>query len=59
MCLAQGHNVVLPVRLEPATHSFLASCDFYHLLLTFANNLNPDQYQQTIGSDLDPNRLTL
>ena len=39
--------------------------DFYHLLITFANNLNPDQDQQNVSPeqkicpDLDPNCLTL
>ena len=30
------------------------SGDFCHLLLTFANKLDPDQAQQNMGSDLDP-----
>ena len=29
------------------------------LLITFANSLDPDQDQQNIGPDLDPNSLTL
>ena len=29
------------------------------LLINFANNLNPDQAQQNVGPDLDPNCLTL
>ena len=36
----------------------LASCDFCRLLITFDNNLDPDQDGQDIGLDLDPNRLT-
>ena len=39
--------------------SFLASDDFCHLLITFANRLDPNQDRQNVGSDLDPNRLTL
>ena len=30
-----------------------------HLLIIFANNLDPDQVQQNIGPDLDSNCLTL
>ena len=33
-------------------------CDFCHLLITFANSLDPDQDRQNVGPDLDPNRLT-
>ena len=40
--------------------SFLAGRNFCHLLiLTFANSLDPDQAQQSVGPDLDPNCLTL
>ena len=38
--------------------SFLASGDC-HLLITFPYSLDPDQDQQNVGPDLDPNRLTL
>ena len=38
---------------------FLASGDFFHLLITFANSLDPDQDRQNVGPDLDTNRLTL
>ena len=30
-----------------------------HLLITFANSLDPDQARQNVGPDLDPNCLTL
>ena len=43
----------------PLVNFFLASSDFCHLLITFANSLDPDQDGQNVGSDLDPNRLTL
>ena len=36
-----------------------SSSDFYRLLITFASSLYQDQDQQNVGSDLDPNRLTL
>ena len=37
--------------------SFPASGDFSHLLITFANNLDPDQARQNLEPDLDPNCL--
>ena len=40
-------------------YSCLASGDFCRLLITFANNLDPDHDQRNVGPDLDPNRLTL
>ena len=41
------------------TNSFLASSDFCRLLITFANNLDPDQDRQNVGPDLDLKYLTL
>ena len=38
---------------------FLASCNFRHLLITFANSLDPDLDRQNVCGDLDPNCLTL
>ena len=38
---------------------FFASGDFCHLLIAFANSLNPDQDRHFVGPDLDPNHLTL
>ena len=35
-----------------------ASGDVCHLLITFANSLDPDQAQQNVRPDLDPNCLT-
>ena len=40
-------------------YSFLASGNFRHLLITFANSLDPDQDRGTVGPDLDSNCLTL
>ena len=34
-------------------YCFLASGDFCYLLITFANSLDPDQYRQNVGPDLD------
>ena len=39
-------------------NSFFACGDFCHLLITFANILDPD-HEGEIGRDLDPNHLTL
>ena len=38
---------------------FCASGDFGLLLITFANNLDPDQDGQNVGPNLDSNGLTL
>ena len=40
-------------------NSFLACGDFCHMLITFANSLDPDQDRRNVGPDLDPNCLTL
>ena len=37
---------------------FILSSNFCCLLITFANSLDPDQDQQNVGPDLDPNCLT-
>ena len=37
----------------------LPASDVCRLLIIFANRLDPDQAQQYVGPDLDPNRLTL
>ena len=39
-------------------NSLSASGNFCHLLITFANSLDPDQARQNVGPDLDPNCLT-
>ena len=40
-------------------NSYPTSGDFYRLLKTFVNSLNPDQARQNVGPHLDPNCLTL
>ena len=40
-------------------NTLLASTDYCCLLITVANSLDPDQDQQNVGPDLDPNCLTL
>ena len=48
-----------PVHSEHNRYnSVLASGDFCHLLIFFANSLDPDQDQQNVGPDLDPNCLS-
>ena len=39
-------------------NSLSASGNFCHLLITFANSLDPDQAPQNVGPDLDPICLT-
>ena len=44
---------LVPVSVIPA------SCDFRHLVITFANSLGQDQDGQNVGPDLDLTCLTL
>ena len=46
------------IRFPKAEGHFNSSCNFYRLLISFANSLDPDQEQQYVGPDLDPNCLT-
>ena len=39
-------------------NSLAAGGDSCRLLITFANSLGPDQAQQNVGPDMDPNCLT-
>ena len=39
--------------------SFFTSGDFCRLLITFANSSDPDQGQQNVVPDLDPNCLSI
>ena len=52
-------RVATPESVSVCLNSFPASGDFDHLLITFANSLDPDQARQNVGPDLDPNCLTL
>ena len=52
-------RILRPICLWNVSVSFPASGDFCHLLIIFANSLDPDQDRQNVGPDLDPNRLTL
>ena len=41
-----------------ALNSYAASGDFCHLMVIFENYSDPDQAQQHVEPDLDPNCLT-
>ena len=49
----------LCIRCKKHLDSFLSSGNFCHLLITFANSLDPDQVRRKVVPDLDPNGLTL
>ena len=51
-------TVHLSVESLLTLNSFPASGDFCRLLITFVNSLDPDQAQQNVRPDLDPNCLT-
>ena len=61
--LLKDNKAVTAVRLEPGAlrsrvkHS--TTEPLRSLLITFANSLDPVQYQQNVGSDLDIDHLTL
>ena len=40
-------------------NSLHAIKEFYRLLITFANSMDPDQDRQNVSPNLDPNRFTL
>ena len=52
---SQGFSEKVVSRSCSLFNSLPASSDFCHLLITFANSLDPDH---NVGSDLDPNCLT-
>ena len=54
-----GDVSILLVFIELFFNSFLASSNFCHLLITFANSLDTDQDRQNVGCDLDQNCLAL
>ena len=48
------------VMIDVLRANYFPSCvNFSSLLMTFANSSDPDQEQQTLNPDLDPNCLTL
>ena len=52
------HPVNLGLQFR-AFYSLPASGEFCHLLMTFANRLDPDQARQNVRPDLDPINLAL
>ena len=40
-------------------NALFTSSDLCHLLIAFANSLDPDQARQNVGPDPDPNCLTV
>ena len=55
---SQGFNQKVVSRSCSVFNSLPASGDFCHLLITFANSLDPDQARLNVGPDLAPNCLT-
>ena len=56
--LGFSQKVVHVSRSCSIFNSLSGISDFCHLLITFANSLDPDQTRQNVGPDLDPNCLT-
>ena len=56
LCVQMGITQTLKTAF---LNSLPASGKFCHLLIIFANSLDPDQARQNVGPDLDPNRITL
>ena len=50
---SQGFSIKVVSRSCSLFNSLPASSDFCHLLITFANSLDPDQARLNIGPDLD------
>ena len=55
---SQGFSQKVVSRSCSVFNSLLASGEFCHTLMTFANSLDPDQARQNVGPDLDPNCWT-
>ena len=55
---SQGYSQKVVSTSCPVFNSLPASGDFCHLLIAFANSLDPDQARQNVGPNLDPNCLT-
>ena len=54
-----GHKESNQTNNRAWLNSLSASGDFCHVLVTFADNLDPDQARHIVGSHLDPNCFTL
>ena len=55
---SQGFSKKVVSRSCSVFNSLPAKGNFCHLLITFANSLYPDQVQQNVRPDMDPNCLT-
>ena len=55
---SQGFSQKVVSRNCFVFNSLPASSHYCHLLVTFANSLDPDQARQNVEPDLDPNCLT-
>ena len=55
--LVHLHMLPEKARTSLSINSLNASHNFCHLLITYANSLDPDQDQQNVGPDLDQNCL--
>ena len=55
---SRGFSQKVESRSCSVFNSVPNSGNFCHLLITFANNFDPDQARQNVGPDLDPNCLT-
>ena len=55
-CCQSGHKIAFDCT---CIESFLAISNFYHLLMTFVNSMDPNQDWQNVCPDQEPNRLTL
>ena len=58
MDFSQDFSQKVESRSRSVHNSLPASGNFCNLLITFANSLDPDQTEQNVGPDLDPNCLT-
>ena len=56
---SQGFSQKVVSRSCSVFNSLSAMGDFCHLLITFANSLDPDQVRQNVGPGLHTNCLTL
>ena len=55
----KGYTTVAQKFLNLKELILHASCNFYHLLMNFANSFDPDLVRQIVGPVLEPNCLTL
>ena len=58
ICITNRSIIIQVISVEAFLNSFPTSGNFCHLLITFANSLDPDKARQNIGPDLDSNCLT-